>query len=456
MSASPSARHKLALPGLLLLVLAAALSPLAVLERGALGPSAGSATIALNSAITYQTIVGWEAESQSGQIDSPRFPQYKDYLFDQAVNDLGINRVRLGTGPASPTSFNLASIDSQMLSVVLPLKQRLEARGEKLWINGIYTHDDRFGNTILQSANYARAVLALYRHMQQVYGIVPDSWEVGLEPGLFGWPSPHVYADAFVAAGDILARNGFTPYLVGPSSECGLGTALTFYSQAVAHNPRMRSAGYHKEFAYHNYCAPSDAEYQQLQDLARAANLRTAMLEHGGATYGELHNDLKKGGVSAWEQYTLAYPTDDNGYQYYWIDQGQATPSGMVNMGYRTRFLRQYFKFIRAGARRIDASTTNSAFDPVAFVNADGKWVVVVKVSTGGTLDIQGLPAGTYGIKYTTDSQYDVDVADVTISGEQLVSATMPAAGVITIYAKTTSATQPPPQHSVGSASGLP
>ena len=54
-----------------------------------------SASINLNPSITYQTISGWEATAQAGAMDCQSFDQYSDVLFDHAVNDLGINRVRL-------------------------------------------------------------------------------------------------------------------------------------------------------------------------------------------------------------------------------------------------------------------------------------------------------------------------------------------------------------------------
>src|ERR1700720_4859292 len=65
--------------------------------------------ITLDPKTTYQTITGWEATAQAGQADeydgrgspgpyvnaSKPFQLYKDRLLDLAVNDLGINRVRV-------------------------------------------------------------------------------------------------------------------------------------------------------------------------------------------------------------------------------------------------------------------------------------------------------------------------------------------------------------------------
>jgi hypothetical protein len=52
-------------------------------------------TITLDPTRTYQTITGWEAVAYALEPTEPAFPNFKDTLFDQVVNDLGFNRVRL-------------------------------------------------------------------------------------------------------------------------------------------------------------------------------------------------------------------------------------------------------------------------------------------------------------------------------------------------------------------------
>jgi hypothetical protein len=81
----------------------------------------------------------------------------------------------------------------------------------------------------------------------------------------------------------------------------------------------------------------------------------------------------------------------------------------------------------------------------LAFINPGGKYVVVVDASQGGTMSINGLKPGTYGLKYTTASQYNVDLPDVTVGAGQSLSASIPAAGVITIYDKSAYPSPTPP-----------
>lgn len=54
------------------------------------------AVITLSPEVMFQTIGGWEATAQAGQLTfRDIFPKYKDTLYDLTVNDLGINRIRL-------------------------------------------------------------------------------------------------------------------------------------------------------------------------------------------------------------------------------------------------------------------------------------------------------------------------------------------------------------------------
>ncbi|MDA0771255.1 MAG: PKD domain-containing protein [Chloroflexi bacterium] len=162
------------------------------------------------------------------------------------------------------------------------------------------------------------------------------------------------------------------------------------------------------------------------------------MLEHIGSGHVALHDDLKKANVQAWQQFTLAYPTSDNGAQYFTV----ANPTGAsptVAYGGITKYLRQYFKYIRSGAVRFDATSNNiGSFDPVAFRNTDGGDVVVVKASTGGSFSIVGLQAGTYGVQYTTSAEFATDLADVTVTGGGTLDTSIPAAGVLTVFPKPT------------------
>ena len=168
--------------------------------------------------------------------------------------------------------------------------------------------------------------------------------------------------------------------------------------------------------------------------------MRTAMLEHGGSGYDHLHEDLTLANVSAWQQFGLAFcgnATGDNGGVYFLVTGAKVGEnSPVVLTGRMTKFLRQYFRYVQLRAVRVGATTADARFAPVAFRNANGKFTVVVNATAAGSFTVGGLPAGTYGIDYTTAADYMRPLANVTITGSQAITTSIPAVGVLTIYGK--------------------
>ncbi len=101
-------------------------------------------------------------------------------------------------------------------------------------------------------------------------------------------------------------------------------------------------------------------------------------------------------------------------------------------MGDRTRFLRQYFRYIRAGALRVGATSDRPGMDPLAFVNTGGRPVVVVKADGPGSVDVVGLPAGRYLVSYATARGSSPETPVLLRSGAAL-SASIPERGVLTV-----------------------
>jgi hypothetical protein len=161
------------------------------------------------------------------------------------------------------------------------------------------------------------------------------------------------------------------------------------------------------------------------------------MLEHIGSGHEDLHEDLTLGMVSAWQQFALAFqqtrPLKDGGAVYYRVDvTDPASPE--VVIGSRTRYLSQYFRYVRRGATRIMAASKDNTFDPIAFVNPDGGYVVVIKADSGGELTIGGLPAGAYGVNYTTAEEFNIDGAERSVGADGVLAVGIPDSGVLSIY----------------------
>ena len=105
-----------------------------------------------------------------------------------------------------------------------------------------------------------------------------------------------------------------------------------------------------------------------------------------------------------------------------------------------TAFLAPYFRFVRIGAKRVSVSTSAKTWTPVAFVNADGGNVVVIKTTNGAAsaeATMSGLAAGRYGVRTIDFGRNVKDLPDVTTGGDGVLSVTIPA-GITTVYGKAT------------------
>ena len=448
-----------------------------------------NAVIDIDSTITYQTISGWEATTEIGQTGFPNLIHiWEDTVVQLAVNELGINRLRLEirSGSENPvdyfalylsgqisynewkahryeiindnsdpmvidtSGFQFTELDFRIEHIVNPFRELLTARGEQLYVNlNVVDFAGSQGNSNVQyqdePAEYAEFILATFLHIQQKYGWVPDAVEIILEPNLADWGNGTNVGNALVAAGDLLQDHGFTPDFIVPSTS-KMNLAVSWFDQLIQVPGAL---SYITELSYHRYGGVSTSNLQAIAQRSLQYGIGSAMLEHIGSGYTDLHEDLKTGLNTAWQQFTLAFPNPpdfggDNGAQYFWIDISD-TDNVQVLIGDLTKSLRQYFKFIRAGAVRLEAVTNNNEFDPLAFVNTDGRFVVVVKADQGGSFSISGLPGGIYGIKYTTENEYDVDLPDITINNGDLIYADIPQPGVITIYEKNSPTINHPP-----------
>ena len=419
--------------------------------------------------LQYQEMLGWEGTDQLGEneCNPVAFNASRPELLNRLVNELGINRVRLETrsghenpqdwytpyrishdpGPwqahryesindnddprvARPGGFQFAELDHKVEVIIAPMRALLQARGERLYVNLTYVD---FGAAAWeQSSNpeeYAELIHEAFLHLQNRYGWVPDAVEISLEPDNRQNWTGEVIGRALVATGDRLKASGFRPAFIAPSTT-NTRAALD-YLAAVVSVPRVLE--YLTDVSYHRYAEASAANVAAIAARANALGLRTAMLEHIESGHQDLHEDLKLGQNSAWQQFTLAYCGSDNGAHYYWFDE-TVQSSSSARMGERTRYLRQYFSFVRLHARRIGAVSGDSRLDPLAFRNADGRVVVIVKAAAAASIQLRRLPPGLYGITFTTSSQTFASLGDVTVGSSGTLQATMPDAGVMTIY----------------------
>ncbi|MGR3762437.1 hypothetical protein ACUXV3_20230 (plasmid) [Roseobacteraceae bacterium NS-SX3] len=431
--------------------------------------------IVLDPEQRFQTISGWEATADLP--DAPAAPHWQPYegaMLERAVNAAGINRLRLevrsgaetGSGRirrfiAGHTSyedwkhtrylaendnddpftinwdgFDFAELDWHAEHSVLPVRALLAARGERLVLNLCLVDFEPGPPLHGNPEEYAEFMLAASLHLRRKYGLVPDLWEVMLEPDLVpgGWTGAQMGA-AMAATAARLKAHGFRPAFAAPSV-MNMKNALP-YVQAIAAVPGARD--HWAELSYHRYRGRSPRRLRQIAQAAARLGLRTSMLEwwFGHATYEVLHEDLTLGQVSAWQGRVL---------------QGLFVTRGWPQAGLPPRaevaYTQQYFRAIRTGAVRIGAaSSAPRAFAPAAFVHPDGRHAVVIKAARAGRAVVEGLPPGRYRLSWTVEaSSGPVEGKGPAAAGaDGRLRVEIPGRGVLAITAAQARSTEPLP-----------
>ena len=435
-------------------------------------PGSAAAAITLNPAVTFQTMTGWQVAWDAGEIDEPNHrvnPQWASIqpkLIDAAVNDLGLTCILMAIWSGTegrtdafkdwldgkittqqrnalrysvvndnndpnvlrPEGFHWTRTDLMNRLVAAPFRAAVIASGQKPCVTLSYVDFEAsdFKHSS-RAAEYGEFLVAAFNHFRDAYGYVPDNVDVIVEPDNTTWWTGRAIGAAIVAAKTRLAAAGYHPAFIAPSSTSLANVPPTF--DAMIAVPGV--AGALTDIGYHLYDGGTDENRARVASRAAKYGLRTSMTEMIGAGHLMLNRDLTIGNVSSWKQNTLAgpLPTPDDGAKHFLIE-----PDHNIRLSNQTRFLRQYFRYIRPGAVRVSASSAEPALGPVAFVHPDGRTVVVVNSSSPQSMTIAPLPAGTYGVRFTTETQTDVDAGDQTIGAGGAVTASIPGAGVITIF----------------------
>ena len=442
----------------------------------------GPARITLDGSTRYQTIDGWavlprywEEDKENNRFDGS-FEAVAEPVSRFLVDQMGINAIRLQIpsgmenrtdrwGPfyrgemsyleyqeyryekfndnsdprsADLTGFRFEQFDWRFETLVLPLIRALEARGEKLHINVCYVdfaRDASSAGTLSHAAQpeeFAEFVLVYFERLRDKYHITPDAFEVILEPeNTHEWRGTSI-GRALVAVSNRLRERGFTPEIIAPSNTA-MSNAITYFDEMIKVPGVL---GRLHTFAYHRYWTEKRSDVEAIRSRALAHGLKTAMLEKVDAGIDALLEDLTVGQVSSWQQWAAAGTTriPDNGGYYLRVDAGNAANPG-ISMARHSHQLAQVFLYVRRGAVRIGSRSDKPDQTTAAFINPDGRWVVVVRArEADDQLTVRGLPAGRYGLRFTSDSHARLEPAPITIAQGAVLSTAVPGAGVLTIY----------------------
>lgn len=437
--------------------------------------------ITIDSTITFQTIDGWEAVSNPLEASTVRdaLLPHIDSLMNIAINDVGITRLRYSLKSGiedsvdyftqlmnknitydeyklhryskvndnsdpfniNPSGFQYSGFKDNLDNLIIPFKKRVEENGEQFYFNLCFVdfvNQSSFHHTS-NAEEYAEFMTSAWLFMDSVYSFTPDGLEVILEPDNADiWNKTHI-PPSIAATGNRLSALDYTPEFIAPSV-LNLGSVPDYINEIALNSTALE---YLDVISYHRYAGNKNTKAQQeIVNLASQYEKKTSMLEYDyNGDVNELHYDLKYNNVTAWTKYALMFKSNEK-FAYVFVDATD-TLNPVYGICDQTKYLRQYFKFIRPGAIRLEASTSNSLINPVAFTNNSGNQVVVIKAEQGDSIQIQGLKPNEYGIKYTlgnydwggvAPTDYDVDIQNQTISSGEILAFIMPGKGIATVY----------------------
>lgn len=366
----------------------------------------------------------WERRDL-GEIDNATFQSKKE----TPTNDNADPNLILVAPNYQSLGFHFTDWDQHIVDTVNPYRQAMIDRGESLWINVCFVSFNASGRPAWHQFDdpdeYAEFVLAFYQHCFDLWGWAPDSWEVLLEPDNIAIYTTTEMGNAINATRTKLIAAGFTPRFV-ICSNFQAANAVDYFNQITA----ICGLSNIYEFNVHGYGLTSVLR----ADIAAVGSVQTAQLEFqsGACDYTALINDLTIMNVSSWARYTEArignnLPDNDAGF----YQVNTADPNNPVITLYNGagKYFRHFYRHVRPGDIRIDATASAATVVPVAFKRG-GKYTVVCKVTGAVDFTISGLPTGNYHVRYTTAAQDDINPGDITEAG----TVSVPAAGIVEVF----------------------
>ena len=441
------------------------------------------ATIVVDPTERHQTIDGWAVNLRQWEEDKAnnRYDRTSDLYLDQIyrylADSIGINAVRLeipsgmenrtnrwvrfragelsyrewqttrfekvndNADPAiaDTTGFLFDGFDHRVEHMLLPLKRAVEARGEKLYVNVNYV-DFKWNASNVQGSlshadhpeEFAEFVLVYFQRLRDKYGIVPDAFEVILEPeNTERWRGPTI-GRALVAATDRLKANGFTPEIVAPSNT-SMPNAIEYFDDMIAVPGVLGRVG---NFSYHRYGIERLADVRAIRERAERHRLKTSMLEKVDAGIDVLLEDLVVGDVSSWQQWAAAGKSTnpDNGGYYARMDVSD-TLRPVISMAKHSHQLAPLFQLVRRGAVRIGSRSDHRDRTAAAFVASDGRTATFVRARrSGGRLRVTGLPAGEYTLRFVSDGFAARMLPPATVVAGGVLDVELPEPGLLAIH----------------------
>ena len=445
--------------------LAAAIAGVALCHVAASTASAGSVT--LNTNTQYQTIRGWTGVLGS---DQPSFQTQQ--LVKRGVNELGLTAARLdgpnnGVFPSghswvfridgtNPSRTNWASFDTMpgvqystnmsgaggcdesMAQWVVPMKQLVEANGDPFTL--VNNPSFYYGGSTCTMPNwmqynygeYAEYLVSYDEYLLHRYGVMPTYDTIINEAGNGNAMTPFLEAKVIKAIGPMLQAAGLSTK-IQLAEGVGANVAVTY-----AQDPAMDSNvwKYVGTISYHNYQGNS-ANKTSLYGTAVSHGVMTVQEEMSApdknAGFRSMYDDLVNGGVSIWGLYALGGYGSGTGIHYFNCNYDGASIT--VAPVYYT--VRQVMHYVRPGAVRVGATSSDTNILAMAFQKGGRTTVVLSNIDTAGdkSTTVTNLPPGVYGVSYATSIGSIAELGLQTVDASGALTVTVLDNTVMTIYA---------------------
>ncbi|MFO1241096.1 MAG: hypothetical protein U1E64_12160 [Sphingomonadaceae bacterium] len=450
---------------------------------GTNGPGKISSRIAIDQSQVGQTYTGvevtprfWEFDKDNDRYDGS-WLQSRQEIAKMLVEDAGVKRVRVelrsgvenpvdyfapfltsklgykgswnhyyekindneDPNVANPAGFQWTSFDYYVENFVIPLRNRLAARNEKLFVNLCFVDFDwtpRKGNVSFAASpeEYAEIVTLAATRLRDKYGIPIDSLEVVLEPNNgAGWTGQAI-GKAILAAKARLATVGLHPLIVAPSASSASFTVN--YLQDIAKVPGAAAAI--NTVSYHRYDGDksADAALPAIRSAAAQLQADTAMLEWIPATVETFFKDMAFGGTSAWAAYGAAQkadsPADTRGGAIVWRDQ-----SGNLALTPKWMRISAVTRELKVGAKAYFASTQLGKDMPLVFHNPDGSEIIAVFSPNGSVAEISGAADALYRVVIVNSQSAEVSTWLVKKNRDNKIVLKIPAQSVAVLRSST-------------------
>jgi hypothetical protein len=395
-------------------------------------------SVVVDTTLKYQQIKGWGASLFIK--DEDRCSLTQENLMNMWFEHMGCNSFRWEISRKEWENFNNDNSNSDSINwsayktetcdriaknIILPMKAKVEARGEKFWIyqNSSFFKSGETGTIplwMLESpAEMSEWLISDLKYIKSTHGITIDHIAVANEPDNDNVFTSNIVGKMIKTLGPAMQQAGLSTKIIF-SEHARTDSALS-YIQRWQNDPEVMD--YVTCFGNHLYFGTEKMSSKKaaIYSIAQSKNIVTAQTEYMGANFDIIYDDLVNGGNSFWHIYL------DRDY----IAINQSKTAYTINSIYWD--IRQIVKYVKQGSYRVSVSSNNTTNCKTMAFNKDGNVVVVCK-NTGivGTLtfDISGLPAGVYAVN---KGKTEAGLMTVTPGGK--LSLSIEQGKVATIYA---------------------